>query len=82
MIGYLDKDIKPLVLIMSKMSRYFKTFKFENKINKLMSFCVNDEKLIETYKAIWTDIKNLKRFKLNALSVSDERYINQNKNKW
>ena len=75
MIGYLDKDIKPLVLIMSKMSRYFKTFKFENKINKLMSFCVNDEKLIETYKAIWTDIKNLKRFKLNALSVYDDRYI-------
>ena len=74
-IGYLDKDIKPLVLIMSKKSRYFKTFKVENKINKLMSFCINDEKLLETYKAIWTNIENLKRFKLNALSVYDDRYI-------
>ena len=74
-IGYLDKDIKPLVLIMSKKSRYFKTFKVENKINKLMSFCINDEKLLETYQATWTNIENLKRFKLNALSVYDDRYI-------
>ena len=33
LIGYLDKDIKPLALIMPKMSWYVKTFKDEEKIN-------------------------------------------------
>ena len=31
MIGYLDKTIRPLVLIMRKMSAYVKTFKVEDK---------------------------------------------------
>ena len=44
LIGYLDKDIRPLVLIMAQMSGYVKTFKNEDKINKLMSFCIDDEK--------------------------------------
>ena len=60
LIRYLDKDIKPLVLIMPKMSGYVKTFKVENKINKLMSFCIDDEKLLERYKAIWTKSEDLK----------------------
>ena len=46
LIGYLDKAIRPLVLIISKMSGYVKTFKVEDKINKLMSFRINDEKLL------------------------------------
>ena len=33
LIGYLDKDIKTLALIMPKMSWYVKTFKDEEKIN-------------------------------------------------
>ena len=37
------KTITPLDLIMLKMSGYVKTFKFEDEINKLMSFCVDDE---------------------------------------
>ena len=49
-----DKAIRPLVLIMPKMSGYVKTFKVEDKINKLMSFHRDDEKLLE--KAIWTKI--------------------------
>ena len=52
LIGYLDKAIRPLVLIMPKISGYVKTFKVEDKINKLMSFCIDDEKLLEKYKAI------------------------------
>ena len=32
-----DKAIRPLVLIMLKMSEYVKTFKVEDRINKLMS---------------------------------------------
>ena len=41
MIGYLDKAIRPLILIMPKMNGYFKTFKVKDgdkdKNNKLMS---------------------------------------------
>ena len=33
-IGILDKDIRPLVLIMSKMIGYVKTFKVEDENNK------------------------------------------------
>ena len=35
LIEYLDKDIWPLVLIIPKTSWYVKTFKVENKSNKL-----------------------------------------------
>ena len=45
---------------MTKMSGYVKTFKVEDKINKLMSFQINDKKLLEKYKAIWTKIEDLK----------------------
>ena len=49
LIGYLDKFIRPLVLIMPKISRYVKTFKVKDddkdKNNKLMSFHIDDEKL-------------------------------------
>ena len=31
LIGYLDKDVRPLVLIMPRMSGYVKTFKVKNK---------------------------------------------------
>ena len=70
-----DKAIRPLVLIMPKMSGYVKTFKVEDKINKLMSFRRDDEKLLEKYKAIWTKIEDLKNIELNALPVYDDRYI-------
>ena len=56
MIRYLKKYIRPLVLIMPKISGYLKIFKVEDKINKLMSFRIDDEKLLEKYKAIWTSI--------------------------
>ena len=56
LIGYLDNDIRPLVLIMPKMSGYVRTFKVKDgdidKINKLISFCIDDEKLLEKCKAI------------------------------
>ena len=47
LIGYLDKAIRPLVLIMPKMSGYVKTFKVKEVDNKLMSFRIDDEKLLE-----------------------------------
>ena len=50
--GYLDKYIRPLVLIMPKLCGYVRTFKVEDKSNKLMSFCIDDTKLLEKYEAI------------------------------
>ena len=67
--GYLDKVIGPLVLIMSKMSGYIKTFKVKDgdkdENNKLISFRIDDEKLLEKYKAISTKIEDLQNIELN-----------------
>ena len=56
--------MRPLVLIIPKMSRYVKTFEVKegnkNKINKLMSFRIDNEKLLEKYKAILRKIEDLK----------------------
>ena len=61
------------------MRGYIKTFKVKDgrkgKSNKLISFSVDDEKLLEKYKAIWTKIEDLKNVKLNALLVYDDKYI-------
>ena len=40
-----------------------------------MSSCIDDVKLLEVYKAIWTRMEDLKNIKLNALPVYDDRYI-------
>ena len=40
-----------------------------------MSFHINDEKLLQKYKAIWTKIEGLKNIELNVLTVCDDRYI-------
>ena len=45
--------MRPLGLIMPKKEWYVKTFKIEDKINKLKSFCINNVKLLEKSKAIW-----------------------------
>ena len=51
-----DKAIRSLVLMMPKMSGYVKTFRVKegdkDKNNKLMSFHIDDEKLLEKYNAI------------------------------
>ena len=46
-----------------------------------MSFCIDDKKLLEKYKAIQTKIEDLKYIELNILPAYDDRYIKeQNKN--
>ena len=74
LIGYLDKTIRPLVLKMDKISRYVKTFNVKEGNNKLMFFCIDDEKLLEKYKVIWTKIEDLENIKLNTSPVYDDRY--------
>ena len=58
---------------------YVQTFKVhegnKDKNNKLMSFRIDDEKLLEKYKAIWNKIEDLKNIGLNDLPVYDDRYI-------
>ena len=78
MSGYLDKTIKPLVLILLKMSEYIKTFNVKDRNKdrneKLMSVHIDDEKLLDKYKTIWTKIEDLKNIELNALPVYGKRY--------
>ena len=49
MIGYLDKTIRPLILIMPKMNGFIKKVKVKegdkDKNNKLMSFRIDGEEL-------------------------------------
>ena len=63
-IEYIEKVIRPLVLIFPKWSGYFKTSKVkggvEDKTNKLISFRIDDEKLLGKNKPIWTKNENLK----------------------
>ena len=69
-----DKSIKPFLLIMPKVSRYVKTFKDVDKIKKLFTFRIDDEKLLEKYIAIWTKIEDLKNIELDSLPVYNGRY--------
>ena len=49
--------------------------KIKIKNDKMISFRIDDEKLSEKYKAIWTKIEDLKNMELNALPVFGDRYI-------
>ena len=60
---------------MPEISGYVKTFKVKVGNNKIISFRIDDERLLEKYKAIWTNIEDLKNIKLNVLPVYDDRYI-------
>ena len=70
-IEYLDEFIKPLFLTLPKISEYIKTFKDKdgNKYNKLMSFRINDEKLLRKHKAVWTKNEDLKKILLKDLPI-------------
>ena len=78
-MGYLDKFIRTLVLIIPKMSGYVRKCKVKDgnkdKKNKLMSFRIDDKNLLEKYEAIWTKIEDLENIELNALPVYDERSV-------
>ena len=71
----INKAISPLVLIMSALSGYVKRCKVKGEDNKLISFHIDHQKLLEKYKAIWSKIEDLKNIELNALLVYDDRYI-------
>ena len=76
LVGYLNEAIRPLVLIILKLSGYVKTFEIKDgdkdEKNELMYCNIDDEKLLEKYKAIRTKIEDIE---LNALPIYDDRYI-------
>ena len=79
LIGYLGELQRPLVLVLSKISGYVKNFNFKDgdndKNNKLMSFHIEDDKLLEKYKSIWTKIEGLWNIKFSFLTVYENRYL-------
>ena len=60
---------------MPKISGYVKKIKVEDKINKLVSFIIDDDMLLEKYESIWTKIENIRNLDLNALPVYDDKCI-------
>ena len=62
------------------MTGYVRTFKNKDrnkekdKIDKLISFCIVNDKLLEKYKTIWTKIEDYQNIELNALPVYDDWY--------
>ena len=79
LIGDSGKAIRPLVLIMPKISGCLKAFKVKdgdkNKNYKLIPFGIDDEKLLKNCKAIWTKIEDLKNIEPNALPANHDRYV-------
>ena len=57
------------------MCRHVKTFKVKEGDNELLSFRIDDVKLLEKYKGVWSKIEYLKNIELKALTVYDDRYI-------
>ena len=70
LIGYLDEVIRPLVLILSKMSGYIETFndkgEDKNRNNKYMSLRIDGDKLLEKYKTICTKFEDLTKIELDT----------------
>lgn len=60
-------------MIFSKIDECVKTFKDKN--DKLMSFRIGNDKILENYKIIQTRIEKLKNIDLNCLPVYDVRDI-------
>ena len=64
LIEYLDIVMKPIFLIIPKISKYVKKFNVnggdKNKNNKMMPFRVIDEKLLEKYKLFRLRLKTQK----------------------
>ena len=60
------------------MSGFVKTLNLKNgdedKNNKLMSFCTDDDRLLEKFKTTWSKNEGLRNIKLNALTVYDDRF--------
>ena len=72
-IGYREDEIvKPLCIILPKMSGYIKYF--ENG-GKNMSFMIKDGNILDKYNEIWDKIKEKLSIKFHSKPVYDQTYI-------
>ena len=85
-IGYLDEVTRPLVLVLPKMGGHVKAFSVKDrdkdKNNKLISFRIDEEKLLEKCRIILTKIKDQDEDKNNKLTyfhVDDEKLLEKYK---
>ena len=72
-IGYKDDNIiRPLCIILPKMSGYIKYF---NNGGKNMSSMIKNNSVLIKYHEIWNRIKKTSNTELHSMSVYDEKYI-------
>ena len=72
-IGYQEDEIvKPLCIILTKMSGYIKYFEYGSPN---MSFFIKDDEVWEKYKQIWVVIKNKLKIKFHSLPVYDKKIL-------
>ena len=74
MIGSIDEVMRLLVLMLSKMSAYVKTFEvsYLMKIKiKTVNWClyIDDDKLLGNYNVIYIKIEDLNKIEFDALPV-------------
>ena len=65
------------------MSAYVKTFKVKDEDkdenNKLISFCIFHDKLLENYRTIWTKMEETKKNWIESLPVYESKCIETKK---
>ena len=72
-ISYQEGEIvKPLCIILPKMSGYIKYF--EN-VGKNMSFLIKDDEVWEKCNEIWNVIKNKLSIKIHSKPIYDQKYL-------
>ena len=77
-IGYQEGEIvKPLCIILPKMSGYIKQFEYRG-MN--MSFLIKDDEAWEKYEQIWDLIKNKLGIKFHSQPVYDKKYLKTKEN--
>ena len=71
-VGYNDEDvIRPLCVKFPQVVGYVKNFDG----NKMMSFRVNDKKMLKKYNEIWDTIADLLDVQFDPVYVDNEKYI-------
>ena len=72
-IGYKDDNVvRPLCIILPKISRYIKYFENERQN---MSFMIEDGGVLVKYNEIWNKIKKTLSIKFHSTPVYNEKYI-------
>ena len=76
-IGYAYDDgvIRPLCVILPKMSGYIKYFENDGKN---MSFKIEEESVYLKYAKIWNKVKSILNVKFHSQPIYDDKYIKLN----